>query len=50
MQRVMSRAASVGGLALLAVLFAGCGQGGGGKIDLSKIEDNQVALTVEGMV
>jgi hypothetical protein len=37
---------------MLAVLLAGCGQSGGGgaKIDLSNLEDNQVALNVEGMV
>jgi hypothetical protein len=52
MRCVLTRTAAVGGLAVLALVLAGCGQGSGGgeKIDLAKVEDNQVALNVEGMV
>jgi hypothetical protein len=49
MERTLSRAAL---LAAVAIALAGCTQSGGGaaKVDLTQIEDNQVALNVEGMV
>ena len=56
MGRVASRTAALGGMALFAVVLAGCtksGDSAGGaaaKIDLAQVEDNQVALDVEGMV
>lgn len=49
----MGPALALGALAAIT-LAAGCTkQGSGprtGKVDLSKIDENQVALTVEGMV
>ena len=50
MSRVGSRAAVLAGLTMLAITLAGCTQGGGAKIDITQVADNQVALDVEGMV